>query len=301
MVRVAAFPTANEAWRALAGEVSSYGSLISPRGMLTRDIAHASLSFEMRSPVMACRERKLSYTFMAAEPLWYLDGSDDLEAIAKYNPRMREFSDDGKTLYGAYGPPIVGQLDYVLGSLVADRDTRQAWLTIWRRSPEPSKDIPCTIGIGWRIVANQLNCHVVMRSSDVYLGVPYDWFSFSILSAWIACEYNGLRGRQTGAEFTPHDRISLGRLFYSAASSHIYDRDAEHVRQCLSRAAWQPGPEINATWIASGDFDKISSGLQARRDGLTPEPDEFDPRPKWRTKSESPRVLSEDCPRCSGA
>jgi thymidylate synthase len=42
---------------------------------------------------------------------------------------------------------IKQQLDYVVEALVKDNDSRQAVLTIWRPSPAPSKDIPCTVSI----------------------------------------------------------------------------------------------------------------------------------------------------------
>ncbi len=42
------------------------------------------------------------------EALWYFSGSDELEFIRYYIKQYRRYSDDGRTLYGAYGPRLFG-------------------------------------------------------------------------------------------------------------------------------------------------------------------------------------------------
>jgi len=294
MIRPAYYPSAGEAWRVLAAYLLEYGHAVAPRGLKTKEVSHASLSFNMNLPVMACRDRKLSYSFMAAEPLWYLSGSDRLPSIAKYNPNMAKYSDDGNVLYGAYGPPIMAQIDYVTDCLIRDRHTRQAWLTIWKQNPHPSKDIPCTIALGFRITGGCLCCHVYMRSSDAYLGIPYDWFSFSIVAARIACEYNH-------AVKVPAERVQLGELFWTAASSHVYVENEEAIRQCLRSKEWVSSPQLPRGSIAMGDFTTIQCGLEARRDKLKPAAGLFDPKPDWGQEvNGSGGVLSQDCIRCGG-
>ena len=278
MVRPMHFHSANEAWKTLAKHILNYGTGVAPRGLKTLEISHATLSFDMHVPVIACRDRKLSHRFMAAEPLWYLSGSDRLEEIAKYNPRMREFSDDGETLYGAYGPPIKSQLDHVISALLGDRHTRQAWLSIWKPNPRKSKDIPCTIALGWRISTGALHCHAYMRSSDTYLGVPYDWFSFCVLSAFVACFYNR-------AQSGPAERVRLGHLYFTAASSHVYSGDEKAIRKLLStRTKWVQSPVLMPSAIASGSWTRIEEGLVMRRNGLEPVATLFDCKPKWKGK-----------------
>lgn len=280
----------------LADQVLRYGNLVCPRSMPTRDIPHATLSFDMHYPVLAIPERKLSWVFMAAEPLWYMDGSDRLADIEPYNPRMREFSDDGLTLYGAYGPEICAQDEHVVNSLLNDGATRQAVITIWKQNPEYSKDIPCTVALQWRKNQGALDCHVFMRSSDVFLGAPYDWHSFSVLTARMACIYNEQQPNQL-------EKVRLGKLHYTAGSAHIYARDFALVETCLMSMSRHIGPTLQDSWVLAGldGLDNhIRAGLERRRDKAPTVHGTYDPKPTWKEQYGGiPGVLSQDCTRCS--
>ncbi len=85
------------------------------------------------------------------EFLWYLCGSNELKFIRYYIGRYPEFSDDGKTLYGAYGPRLlamrgINQLSNVLRVLRENRDSRQAVIQLFDATDiiEEHKDVPCT-------------------------------------------------------------------------------------------------------------------------------------------------------------
>jgi thymidylate synthase len=177
----------------------------------------------MLAPVLANPVRKLSYSFAAAEALWILSGSDSVEEVARYVPRLREFSDDGKTLAGAYGPRIVNQLPYVVAKLKEDPNSRQAVMTIWRANPAPSKDIPCTVALAFQVRLERIDCHAFMRSSDLWLGWPYDVFTFSMVSLRVALDLN----------LGTNNNYSLGNLYLTAASSHLYEENARDARRCL--------------------------------------------------------------------
>ena len=144
------------------------------------------------------------------------------EDIAKLDELGFFPSDDGETFFGAYGPKIVAQLDYVVAKLLEDQDTRQAGLTIWRENPPATKDVPCTVAAFFNIRNGQLNAHVFMRSSDVWLGVPYDVFNFSML-AHLVCAHLNKRGL----------RVAPGHLFLTAASSHLYAINWDDAKLCV--------------------------------------------------------------------
>jgi hypothetical protein len=168
----------------------------------------------MTRPVVDVLVRKLGYRFMAAEAWWILSGRNDVESIRKYSPHIASFSDDGKFFHGAYGPKILDQLTYVIDSLQKDADTRQAVLSIWRENPRVSRDVPCTISAQWLIRDGKLHCIDTMRSSDAWLGWPYDVFNFSCLSAYIL-----LMLRERASFF---NSVRLGCLSLVAGSSHLY-------------------------------------------------------------------------------
>lgn len=225
----------DEAWRATFYDAVGTGRVVAPRGARVRELEHRSVAVDMLYPVLRCPARRLNYRFMAAEALWILEGSDGLEDLVRYNPNMAKFSDDGVTLTGAYGPRIAGQIAYVVRKLREDRDTRQATLTVWTPNPAPSKDIPCTVAIDFKVRGDRLNAHVFMRSSDVWLGLPYDAFSFSCV-AYMICSVLG--------DVTP------GTLYLTASSSHLYEEHWDRVigdppeAECLPtpRPYWGLGP-----------------------------------------------------------
>lgn len=212
-------------WKSNLHHLMHLGERAAPRGMETREILQKTFTIDMRQPVLTIPSRKLSYRFMAAEAYWILTGDDRVETIEPFNKNIAQFSDNGVTFYGAYGPKIRGQLTYVVEKLLKDRDSRQAGLTIWRENPPDTKDVPCTIAIFFSVRDGLLNAHVYMRSSDIWLGLPYDAFNFSMLAHLVCAHYN------EGMNF--ETMISPGSLYLTAASSHIYQRNWEDARYLL--------------------------------------------------------------------
>jgi thymidylate synthase len=210
---------ANRAWYRQFNQVVVQGWEVAPRGKPTLEVPHAVVKIDMSCPVVTARPG-LNYKFMAAEALWILQGRNDLDPLIEHVPRMKEFSDDGRSLTGAYGPPISEQLLYVVKKLREDRDTRQAVLTIWKPNPMPSKDIPCTIAMAFQIRDDFFNSHVFMRSSDVWLGLPYDLFSFTMVAEWVRLHHD-----LDGAPTRP------GSLYVTAASSHLYVENVTSIEE----------------------------------------------------------------------
>jgi thymidylate synthase len=204
----------NYEWVSTLAEILSKGQFVEPRGRATFEVPQHTVTVNMRNPVLTVPERKLSYKFMAAEAYWILSGDFTVSGIAPWNPKIAAFSDDGETFFGAYGPKVMDQLPYVVKKLQEDPESRQAGLTIWRENPGPTKDVPCTIAIFATIRNGRLNLSVFMRSSDAWLGLPYDCFNFSMLGHLICCKLNEA---DTSAEISP------GLLRLTAASSHLYE------------------------------------------------------------------------------
>lgn len=215
-------------WGNLLVEIMSNGQPSAPRGQPIKELMSKQIVVDMRRPVLNTAARKLSYRFMAAEAYWILSGDDRVETIAPYNPNIRKFSDDGVRFFGAYGPPIRDQLGFVVNKIEKDLDTRQAGLTIWRQNPPKTKDVPCTVAIFFNVRKDLLNAHVFMRSSDAWLGVPYDVFNFSML-AHLVCAHLNSRARIPTV-------LRPGLLYLTAASSHLYETNWAAVDE-LTRSA----------------------------------------------------------------
>lgn len=211
---------ATELWVTLLDALinSPEASKSSPRGEPTRELLNVTLCLRNgRRPVVRLPERLLNYHFMVAEWAWIALGREDVASISHYNKQISRFSDDGHTFFGAYGPRWLSQLDYVVKKLRTDYDSRQAVATIWRPNPPGTKDVPCTVAMQYIIRDDRLNAIVTMRSSDVWLGVPYDIFNFSMLANIVAGEVG----------------VPLGEIRIQLGSSHMYDRDAAAAARVL--------------------------------------------------------------------
>lgn len=137
------------------------------------------------------------------ETFWVLAGRNDLKFLSRVLPRAANFSDDGQTWRGAYGPRIYanGQLDSVINRLRKNNDTRQAYLTIYdpELDSDPglaatsltgdpvTKDMICNLALLFDIKAGELNMTVINRSQDVLWGMSsINFIEFSILQEIVA-------------------------------------------------------------------------------------------------------------------
>lgn len=251
----------SQVWLNAINDILTNGDLVSPRGKLTKEIPQRTIEVDMRKPVLRVPDRSLSFKFMVAEAFWILSGDDRVETIAPYNKRIADFSDDGERFFGAYGPKIVAQLPYIIEKLQADEDSRQAGLTIWRECPPQTKDVPCTVAIFFNIRNRKLNCHVFMRSSDVWLGVPYDVFNFSMLGHLVCGLLNERR--------LTADAVSPGRLFLTAASSHLYETNWGDAKMCLNSDVHEQLETPKLLW---NDPQFLMTELNALRDSRPGDP-----------------------------
>lgn len=208
---------------------------VSPRGMPVREILAGHTCISMEHPVLCNPHRKLGYRFMAAEAHWILTGDNRVETIKPYSRGIEKFSNDGVRFDGAYGPKIVDQLRYVIDSLLEDNSTRQAVIDIWRPNPRGSKDIPCTLSLQFLIRGGHINTIATMRSSDIWLGWPYDVFNFTMITTYVQLEL--YRRAQMP--------IALGDLHVRPGSLHMYEANRIDAEMAVSQdhnmaAKWYP-------------------------------------------------------------
>src|ERR1035437_3870082 len=205
-----------EAWDDLLAHILNDGENSSPRGMKTKELMNVTICVHHGlKNILVNEKRDLNYRFMIAEWLWIQAGLNEVELIATYNSVMRKFSDDGYILSGAYGPRLQPQMDYILKTLTKS-DSRQAVATIWTPSPLDSRDVPCTISLQWLIRDDKLHVTVNMRSSDAWLGIPYDFFTFSQLTNYVAMQLG----------------LPVGMVTMNLASSHLYEPQWNLAADC---------------------------------------------------------------------
>lgn len=198
------------------------GERCEPRGLPTVEVRGAILKLSNpRARLLQNPVRNISVPFAIAEWLWCMQGLDDLELIQYYAPSYARFSDDGQTLYGAYGPRILAGLDHVLTLLQKDPATRRAVLPLYTPQDvgRSSKDIPCTTSLHFLIRQQRLELCVHMRSNDLFLGLPYDVFNFTMLQEYVA---NVLQ-------------VELGSYTHTVNSLHYYLRHEQKIGKIAVR------------------------------------------------------------------
>jgi thymidylate synthase len=218
--------------------------ICSPRGQkIKENIAQTVVLANPRARLIANPAREVQYGFGVGEFLWYWTGKNDLETMLYYNKRMKDFSDDGKTLNSAYGKRIrvwvypadkIGpngtditttetQWEACKKTLLSDPDSRRALLLINQPRDEisaaihGSKDVPCTLSLQFFIRDNQLHLHSHMRSNDAFWGLTYDLFSFTLFQECMLLELQAAGMKD----------LELGQYFHTAGSLHIYERHFE--------------------------------------------------------------------------
>lgn len=142
---------------------------------------------QSRERVLFDPKRNANPFFHLFESLWMLNGQRDLETLTFFIKRFAEFSDDGETLYGAYGNrwrhwPVTSkwnntantdQLVTAIAMLKNDTTSRRVVISMWdaaRDLGKNSKDIPCNLLIKCAIVFGDLDIQVFCRSNDIVYG-----------------------------------------------------------------------------------------------------------------------------------
>lgn len=174
------------------------GKEIDPTKGKNKEIFGASLTLENPRARLSQTESRGKAFSTIGELLWYLSGSNKLDFINYYLPNYKRYSDDGKTIHGAYGPRLFNmggsnnQIKNVIDLLKLKSNSRRAAIQLFDASDLEAnyKDIPCTCTIQLAIRENTLKMVVFMRSNDAYIGLPHDIFCFTMIQEIIARELN---------------------------------------------------------------------------------------------------------------
>ena len=114
-------------WLKISGEVqdSRNGQVIVSPGPVVNTYHNP------RERVLFSEQRDANPFFHFFEAMWMLAGRKDLEYVSNLLPRMKDFSDDGETLQGAYGYRWrhqfhIDQIELVVQELENNPESRRA-------------------------------------------------------------------------------------------------------------------------------------------------------------------------------
>lgn len=119
--------------------------------------------------------------FHLIEAMWMIGGRRDIAPLVPIVKQIAQYSDDGSTLYGAYGYRWRrgfgwDQLEAIANEIRKDPTTRRAVLSMWdprgdhNKAFSGGKDVPCNTHIYFDCRDGNLNMTVCCRSNDLYWG-----------------------------------------------------------------------------------------------------------------------------------
>jgi thymidylate synthase len=185
---------------------------------------------------------------------------DDLPMYsAEWKAGMKEFVERIRTdaafakQWGDLGPVYghqwrnfegVDQLAQLVDDIKTNPDSRRLLVSAWN-----PKDIPVMVKSGlppchslfqFYVTEGRLSCQLYQRSADVFLGVPFNIASYSILTMMIA--------HVTG--------LKLGDFVHTFGDAHLYNNHMEQVEEQLSRSTF-PLPKLVINPKVNNLFDFV--------------------------------------------
>ncbi len=200
--------------------------------------------YSMRDGFPAVTTKRLAWKSMVSELLWFISGSNninDLKSIYRRNKlwngnyvdylarRGRGNSDgDMGRIYGVQwrkwesNGRIIDQLQGAIDLIRTDPSSRRILVNAWNPAEVGSKDValpPCHAFFQFYVTGNRLSLLMYQRSCDMFLGVPLNVASYSLLLHMVA--------RITALE--------AFEFVHTMGDAHIYLSHIEAVEEQLSR------------------------------------------------------------------
>lgn len=183
--------------------------------------------------------KKLHWPSIAHELLWFLSGDTNTKYLRENGVRIwDEWSDERGNLGPVYGKqwrmwenPVyeygiyvaddaIDQISQVIEQIRMNPDSRRLIVNAWNVGELDEMALPpCHLLFQFYVADGKLSCQLYQRSADVFLGLPFNIASYSLLTHMIA--------HVTGLE--------VGEFVHSIGDAHIYSNHIEQVKTQLER------------------------------------------------------------------
>lgn len=240
-------------------QILEYGKEKTDRtGTGTLSIFGMQLRFDLRLGFPAVTTKKLAWRAVVSELLWFLEGSSDEKRLREilhgdresekttiwtanaesryWKPQAKHTGDLGR-IYGVqwrewrtpnrkwinsstFEPIVIDQLQDLINNIKNDPDSRRHILTAWNPGELDRMALPpCHVMCQFDVTDGYLSCQLYQRSCDMFLGVPFNIASYSLLTHIIARECN----------------LKVGDFVWTGGDCHIYNDHIDAVKEQLSR------------------------------------------------------------------
>lgn len=202
----------------------------------TRSIFGRQMIFDLAHGFPLLTTKKLPFGIIAKELLWFLSGSTNVRSLQEQGVRIwDEWADAEGELGPVYGAQWrswaapdgrgIDQVANVLRSLCSDPHGRRHIVSAWNPADIPDMALPpCHVLFQFYVENDgRLSLRLDQRSADVFLGLPFNIASYSLL----LCMTAHVLGR------------APGRFIWQGGDVHLY---GNHVEPALAQVDRAPRP-----------------------------------------------------------
>ena len=209
------------------------------------------MRFDLSEGFPVLTTKKLHLRSIIHELLWFLKGETNVEYLQDNGVRIwNEWADENGDLGPIYGyqwrswPDYNGghidQISRVIDSIKNNPDSRRHIVSAWNVGDLDKMALPpCHILFQFYVANGKLSCQLYQRSADIFLGVPFNIASYSLLLMMMA-QVTGLKP---------------GTFVHTLGDAHIYLNHREQVKLQLTRQPYRlPQMKINPDVKSIFDF-----------------------------------------------
>ena len=227
------------------------------------------MKFDLNDGFPLVTTKKLHLRSIIYELIWFINGETNINYLNENGVSIwDEWADENGDLGPIYGAQWrnwnndgIDQLKEVISSIKENPSSRRMIVTAWNPNIIPntkktfSENVkegkaalpPCHAFFQFYVADNKLSCQMYQRSADVFLGVPFNIASYSLLTFMIAqvCE------------------LQVGEFIHTLGDAHIYLNHLEQVELQLSRDPLElPKLKLNPIIRGGGQERGYRSGTE---------------------------------------
>ncbi|MDX2414108.1 MAG: thymidylate synthase [Bacteroidales bacterium] len=199
-------------------------------GTGTRSVFGYQMRFNLEDGFPLVTTKKLHLKSIIHELLWFLKGETNVKYLQDNGVRIwNDWADENGDLGKIYGyqwrswPGSKGNIDQIsriIKSIKEVPDSRRHIVSAWNVSELDNMALPpCHILFQFYVADGRLSCQLYQRSADIFLGVPFNIASYSMLTMMVA-QVSGLKP---------------GEFIHTLGDAHIYNNHLDQVKEQLSR------------------------------------------------------------------
>lgn len=217
---------------ALMQKILDEGNAKSDRtGTGTLSIFGHQMRFNLQEGFPLVTTKKCHLRSIIHELLWFLKGDTNIQYLKDNKVSIwDEWADENGALGPVYGKQWrswgaadgrqIDQISQVIEQIKKDPDSRRMIVSAWNVGELDQMALaPCHAFFQFYVIDGKLSCQLYQRSCDVFLGLPFNIASYSLLVHMIAQQCD----------------LAVGDFVWTGGDTHLYSNHMEQTQLQLSR------------------------------------------------------------------